>query len=146
MTRSAVAITAVCLAGCGSGTLSAQTLRTQARRICATAIRRSDRIALPRSTAGGAAFLAQGIAVFRPELEALRKLAPPRTLAADYRAALGDSTQQLDGLVATEHDLRSGDDPVIAIKQLEVELTPIDARDRQAWRVVGAPACANLRS
>ncbi|HEY5317531.1 MAG TPA: hypothetical protein VIJ20_06090 [Solirubrobacteraceae bacterium] len=136
-------LVAVLVCGCGSGTLSARVLRRQASVVCTAAVRRSDRIALPGTNSGGARFLEQGIAAFRPELEKLKQLAPPHRLAGLYRAALGDSTQQLDALIATNHDLQGGDDPVIAIKQLDVELTAINARDRAAWRSLGAPACAN---
>jgi hypothetical protein len=139
-----VAAVAASVSGCGSDTLSAQALRRQAGLVCSTAIRRSDRIAIPNATSAGATFLAEGITVFRPELAALRKLAPPHGLASAYRAALGDSTQQLDALIATDHNLRTGGDPVVAVKQLDVELAAINARDRQAWRSVGVPACANL--
>lgn len=132
------------LAGCGSSTLSPRALRLRATRICIEAIRRSDRIPLPGSTAGGAAFLARGISIFAPELARLRKLAPSRSLAARYRVALGDSGQQLDALVASEHNLRTGGDPVVTIKLLDVELAPIDARNQASWRAVGAPVCANL--
>jgi hypothetical protein len=139
----AIALT-LALAGCGSGTLTAKELRRQANLVCTAAVRRSDGIAVPSSNAGGAAFLDQGITVFRRELVALRKLPPPRSLAEAYRAALGDSKQQLDALIATDHNLGSGGDPVVAIRQLDVELEAIDARDLQAWRAVGAPVCANL--
>jgi len=144
-----LAITAVTLglAGCGSNTLTAKELRSRANLVCATALRRSDRIATPKSNAGGAAFLDHGITVFGPELAALRKLVPPHSLAGTYRTALGDSTQQLDALIATDHNLGSGGDPVVAIKQLDVELNgagAIDVRDLQAWRAVGVPICANL--
>jgi hypothetical protein len=136
---------AVLLAGCGSSTLSAQALRARATRLCREAVARSDHIHLPASNTSGGAFLAQGIAVFRPELAALRKLAPPSRLAGPYRVALADSGQQLDALVAADHNLRSGEDPVLAIKQLDVELGAINARDQASWRALGAPACANLR-
>jgi hypothetical protein len=141
-----VAITfgAVLLAGCGSSTLTSGELRIRATRLCTTAVLRSNEIVLPASTSGGAAFLAHGITIFRPELAALRKLAPPRNLADRYRVALADAAQQLDALVATDHNLRHGDDPVVAIRQLNLELGPIDARDTASWRAVGAPACANL--
>lgn len=135
---------AACLSGCGSSALTAQQLRTQASALCRTAVRRSDRIALPSANTAGGNFLAHGIAVFRPELAALRKLVPPRRLAEPYRAALGDAKQQLDALIATDHNLSVGGDPVVGIKQLDVELAAVNLRDRQAWRAVGAPACANL--
>ncbi|MEA2198350.1 MAG: hypothetical protein QOJ25_2401 [Solirubrobacteraceae bacterium] len=138
------ALVAVLLAGCGSSTLSARELRRRATLVCTTAVRRSDRISLPPSNAAGAVFLARGITIFRPELTALRKLAPPRSLANAYRVALADSAQQLDALIATDHNLRNGGDPVVAIRQLDVELGPINDRDRASWRTVGAPACANL--
>jgi hypothetical protein len=140
----AVTFGAVLLAGCGSSTLTAGELRTRATRLCTTAVLRSNEIALPASTSGGAAFLAHGITIFRPELAALRKLAPPRSLAEPYRVALADAAQQLDALVATDHNLRNGDDPVVAIRQLNLELVPIDARDTASWRAVGVPGCANL--
>ena len=140
----AVAFGAILLAGCGSSTLTASELRTRATRLCTAAVRRSNQITLPASTSGGAAFLAQGITIFGPELAGLRKLAPPRSLAGAYRVALANAAQQLDALVATNHNLRNGDDPVVAIRQLNLELAPIDARDSASWRAVGAPACANL--
>jgi hypothetical protein len=140
----AVTVGAALLAGCGSSTLTAAELRTRATRLCATAIRRSNQIPLPASTSGGSAFLSRGITIFRPELAALRKLAPPRSLAGPYRVALADAAQQLDALVATDHNLRHGDDPVVAIRELSLELAPIDARDSASWRAIGAPACANL--
>jgi hypothetical protein len=75
---------------------------------------------------------------------ALRKLAPPHRLAEAYRAALADANQQLDALIATDHNLQSGGDPVVAIKQLDIELAAINLRDHAAWTIVGVPACANL--
>lgn len=140
----AVAITAVALSGCGSGTVSPRALRARAGRVCTASVRRSDRIALPRTNSGGTAFLAQGIKIFQSELDALRKLAPPRDLATAFHIAVSDSRQQLDALIGTEHNLRHGDDPVVAIKQLDVELGAINDRDREAWRAVGVPACTNL--
>jgi hypothetical protein len=147
MTRRALvlllALVALALSGCGSGTLSAQELRRQATLVCTAAVRRSDRIAMPDSNSGGAAFLARGITDFRPELTALRKLVPPRRLADLYRTALADAKQQLNALIATDHDLDSGGDPVVDINELDVELTAVNARDLGAWRAVGAPACSN---
>jgi hypothetical protein len=140
----AAIIAAVSLSGCGSSTLSAKALRTRANLLCTTAVRRSYRIATPHANSGGAAFLAQGITIFGSELDALHKLAPPRNLASAYRTSLSDSAQQLDALIATHHDLVAGDDPVVAIKQLDVELAAVNARDRAAWRAVGVPACTNL--
>jgi len=139
-----IVVIALSLAGCGSSTLTARALRARANRLCAAAVRRSNRLTMPRSDSGGAAFLARGITIFGSELDALRKLVPPQRLAGAYRISLGDSAQQLDALIATEHGLRGGADPVLAIKQLDLELGAIDARDRQAWRALGVPACTNL--
>ena len=139
----AAAMTAVALGGCGSDTLTPGALRTRATALCATAIRRSSRIPAPSSNAAGAQFLAQGIAIFGPELSALRKLPPPHELAEAYRVALGDSAQQLDALIAAHSDVVRGHDPVVVIHQLDVELSAINARDLSAWRAVGAPACSN---
>lgn len=146
LATAALAITTLALtvAGCGSATLTARALRTQASIVCTRAIRRSESIAPPRANTAGGVFLAKGIAIFGPELSALRRLAPPHALADAYRTALAAAKQQLDALIATEHNLRGGDDPVVAIKQLDVELTPVDARDLEAWRAVGVPDCANL--
>lgn len=141
-----VLIIALLLSGCGSDTLSARALRSQARVLCRAAVRRSNRIAMPSSNSGGASFLAQGIAVFRPELDALRELKPPHSLAEAYHIALSDSAQQLDALIATEHNLLSGGDPVDTMNQLDVSLAAIAARDRAAWRTVGVTACTNLAS
>lgn len=139
----AAAVTAVALCGCGSDTLTPRALRTRATALCAAAIRRSGRIPAPSSNAAGANFLAQGIAIFRPELDALRKLPPPHELAEAYRVALGDSTQQLDALIAAHSDLARGQDPVLVIHQLDVELSAINTRDAGAWQAVGAPTCSN---
>jgi len=141
----AAGLVVLALPGCGSSTLSPRALRRQANLLCTAAVRRSDRIALPGSNLGGARFLQQGITIFGSELRALRKLPPPPALADLYRTALSGSTQQLDALIATHHDLLHGDDPVVAIKQLEVELSAVNSRDREAWRAVGVPACTNLQ-
>ena len=49
-----LAVTALTVTGCASSTLTAKELRRQAALVCTTAVRRSDRLAVPRSNAGGA--------------------------------------------------------------------------------------------
>jgi hypothetical protein len=135
---------AIALSGCGTDTLSATSLRARATAICTAAVRRGDQVTPPGSNGAGAAFLARGITIFRPELAALRRLAPPHGLASTYRVALGDTAQQLDALIATHRNLVDGHDSVVAIRQLDVELAAINARDTVAWKAVGAPVCTNL--
>jgi hypothetical protein len=142
----AAAAMAVALGGCGSGTLSPRVLRARATALCTTAVRRSDRIPAPSSNSRGAAFLAQGIGIFSTELNGLRRLAPPPGLAGSYRVALDAARQQLDALIAAHANLVRGADPITSVKQLDVELTAIDARDRGAWDALGAPECSNLAS
>jgi hypothetical protein len=132
------------LAGCGgSNTLSTVALRERATRTCNLARRRTNRIATPTLPAEGARFLSRGIAALAPELTVLDLLRPPTGMASDYQRALMASHGELQALRSALNGLRAGNDPVVAIKTLQQQLTPLEARANGAWSSLGLPACAN---
>jgi len=134
-------VAAVLLAGCGSSTLTDTQLRSRATRICRLAQARTDRIATPTLPSQGARFLGRGIAALAPELTSLQRLRAPTHLAGDYRDALRSTGAELAALRSTLKGLRTGNDPVVAIKTLQQQLDPAEARARRAWTTLELPAC-----
>jgi hypothetical protein len=129
--------------GCGATPLSVTQLRSSAARICSLARRQTDRIAAPASPDGTSAFLKRGIAVLKPELSQLRALQPPHQLADEYATSTSAFSQKLGALDGTVHSLAGGADPTVAIKLLQQQLTPIEAREDGAWEALEIPACVN---
>ncbi len=141
-TRAALAaLTALILAGCGGGALSATELRTAAARSCLAASTRLDRIAVPMTPEDGQQFLAGGLRIIRPELAKLRTLIPPTSLAEPYSTAIAADSDEFTAMQTTVTDLSAGADPVSEMQTLERVLSPIRARGDQAWTAVGVPAC-----
>jgi hypothetical protein len=137
-------IVALGLAGCGgSPTLSSVQLHTRATRTCNLARRRTNRIATPTLPTEGARFLSRGIAALAPELTVLTLLRPPSGMASDYKRALAASHGELQVLRSALKGLEAGNDPVVAIKTLQQQLTPLESRANSAWVSLGLPACAS---
>jgi hypothetical protein len=137
----ALLMAGVLVTGCGSHTLSDRQLRTRATRICKLATRRTDRITTPMAPAQGAEFLSHGIAALTPELTALQRLSAPEDMSGDYRDAVDATGAELTALRSTLKGLRAGNDPVVAIKTLQQELTPAEAKASRAWTTLELPAC-----
>jgi hypothetical protein len=129
--------------GCGSKPLSSTQLVSQGTRVCALAGRQTDFIASPKSPAGTTAFLKRGIAVLTPELAALKALKPPSDVADVYSTAIGSFSQKLAALKDTLHALNHGEDPVLALKALQLKLAPIESQENGAWQALQLPACLN---
>jgi hypothetical protein len=129
------------LAGCGSSTLTSAQLRRQAGRICALAAARTNRIATPTMPTQEAAFLRRGITALSPELIALGRLRAPGDRADDYRDAVEATGAEVAALRSTLKGLKDGNDPVLAIKTLQQQLAPTEARADSAWSALGLPAC-----
>jgi hypothetical protein len=127
--------------GCGSHTLTDSQLRTRATRICRLATVRTDRITTPASPGQEAAFLKRGVAALAPELTALKRLSAPDDMSGDYRDAVDATGAELAALRSTLRGLRAGNDPVVAIKTLQQELTPAEAKGASAWTTLELPAC-----
>ncbi len=145
-TRTALAAAGLVLAvaGCGGGdSLSAKDLRTGAGSICAAARAQTNRIAAPSSPAGAAVFLTRGVAVLERERSQLQTLKPPDDLRSAWTTAMSAFSRRLAAVSRTVHDLRGGDDPVTAMKTLQQKLTPIEAREDDAWQQLEVPACVN---
>jgi hypothetical protein len=137
----AVVVLATLLAGCGSSPLSTSDLHNDATRLCQQASRLTDRIATPTSPAGTQPFLERGIAALTPELAGLRSLRPSSDVADVYNAAVKSLAQQLTYLKDARHDLKSGEDPVIALKTLQQELAPVASQENGGWDALQIPAC-----
>jgi hypothetical protein len=39
--------------------------------------------------------------------------------------------------------LQAGNDPIVAVKTLQVQLAPLETKARAAWRALGVPGCAD---
>jgi hypothetical protein len=131
-------LAALMLAGCGGGLTAAQ-VRNRATLACDRAADRSAGIRLPGAPSGGQRFLAQGIAVLSPEIEALRSLGdhgPIQVAVAAMQAELAMLRSSLRGL-------RAGNDPVVAIKTLQQQLAAPELRANTAWRALRVPACVS---
>ncbi len=139
----AAAVLALLVAGCGSQPLSSTDLSRQATRLCQLAGAQTDRIPTPSAPAGSAAYLRQGIAVLKPELAQLRALRPPDDVADVYTVSLSSFAKKLSYLNETLHDLDGGEDPVIAMKTLQVDLAPIEKQENGAWQTLQITACLN---
>jgi hypothetical protein len=139
-----VLVVALGLAGCGgASTLSTAQLHTRATLTCNLARRRTNRIATPALPTQGARFLNRGIAVLAPELAALKLMRPPSDMAHDYKLALAASQGELQALRSALRGLKAGNDPVVAIKTLQQQLSPLESRAHVAWSSLDLPACAS---
>lgn len=137
------AVLALAAAGCGSSSLSDTQLRSSASRICTTADQRAGQIPTPSRPAAAAAYLNRGVAVLAPELTKLHGLHPSSDLAGDYRTAVDAAAAELAALRSAVKGLKAGDDPVVAIKTLQHQLAPLEARADNAWRSVDVDACVS---
>ena len=140
----AAAVAAILLAGCGSSKLSTRQLRARATSICTVAARKTSRIPSPSDPAGGAEFLRRGIAVLTPEVAALRRLKPPSDVADVYENSVHGLEQQLRLAGVTLRHMRAGQDPVLAMKTLQEQLSPIEDSVDGGWRALEIPACISL--
>lgn len=137
----AVMAFALLLPGCGSQSLSGSQLRTRAGRVCTLAQRRLAKVRTPKDPTQARAFLNRGIAILAPELTKLRRLHPPSDLAGDYRTAVDATARELAALRFSVKGLKAGNDPVVAIKTLQQQLAPLEARAAGAWETLALPAC-----
>jgi hypothetical protein len=127
------------LAGCGGGgPLSNGQLRSQAAGICLAANRHLERIPTPSATVGGTAFLRGGIKVVQSEERQLSKL---RAGDSRYRHAVNELDLELRAMRSAARGLRSGNDPVVALKTLQSHLAPIERRVDAEWRELGVSSC-----
>ncbi len=143
MTRRAVSaltalsvLAAIMLAGCGGGLTAAQ-LRRQATQVCDRAADQTAAIRLPKAPSGGQRFLAQGIAVLAPEIDALRSLGGHGAIVT----AVAAMQAELAALRSSLKGLREGADPVVAIKTLQHHLKGREQRADGAWRTLRVSAC-----
>jgi hypothetical protein len=136
-----LAVLGLALTACGSSSLSADQLRSGATRTCNLARRRTDQIPTPTAPAEGIHFLSQGIAALTPMHATLTRFRPPGDLAHDYRTAVDNTGKELAALRFTLTSLKSGNDPIVAMKTLQARLTPLEAKGSAAWRSLQIPAC-----
>jgi hypothetical protein len=137
----AALVLAVSIAGCGSSTLSEKQLRSDATRVCSITRTGLNRIAVPSRPAAGEPFLRRGTEALRPELTALRKLAPPKQLEATYRRALDALTSEVAELGVADASLRRGADPVATFHTLAGRIQALEAEANTAWTSLQIPAC-----
>lgn len=137
----ALGLALVALAACGTSSLSAQQLRAKAGRICAWAQSRTAQIPSPSRPGDALRYLSRGVQTLAPELAALRALRPSGDQSRGYRQALKASADELAALRTSVRGLKSGDDPVLAIRILQHQLAPVEAEVSRAWHALDVAAC-----
>ncbi len=129
------------LKGCGDKGLSADELRSQASEICVRANALTDRVAVPNAPAGGARFLAEGLAIMRPALTRLQALRPKQELKDDYALAVAANARQLQLVEQAIASIRRGADPIDAYAALQRRLELVTGPANRAWERLGVSAC-----
>jgi hypothetical protein len=137
-----LAVLGLALTACGSSTLSADQLRSGATEACNLARRSTDGIPTPSEPSEGVSFLSRGITALAPLQATLTKLRPPSDLAGDYRTAVRASATELAALRFALRGLKTGNDPIVALKTLQARLGPVESRGDAAWHSLKIPACA----
>jgi hypothetical protein len=132
-------VAALALTGCGGSSVTASQLRARATRVCNAAARRLNSIPTPGTPSQGEEFVSRGVSALSRELSGLRAVHGP----SSFRDGLAAKAAELALLRSTVKGLRTGNDPVVAIKTLEQQLEPVEARAAAAWQGLGIPACAN---
>jgi hypothetical protein len=127
--------------GCGSDTLSADELRSQASQICARANGAIDRVPVPNTPSGGERFLAQGLIRLRPANRRLSLLKPPGDMRADYERAVAANAREIDLITATGRAIAGGEDVIDAYRTLQRALVPLVRTENDAWRALRVDAC-----
>ena len=138
----AAGLAALALAACGSSTASPAQVRSQASAICAHANTRIGRIPTPTNATGALAFLDQGVASLKPEVNQLKRLSVSGDAADVWNDAVSALAQQLAALETTASKIRGGGDPAQAYKSLQRTLAPLETRANGAWQALQIPACA----
>jgi len=136
-----VALTTTSLLGCGSSTLATPQLRSEATKLCQTGRKATNQIPTPGSASGAKAFLNRGISVLGPELQGLRSLHPTGDVAPVYATAVGAFSHEVSALGTAERQLAHGEDPIVTMKTLQAQLTPLQSQEDGAWRALEIPAC-----
>jgi hypothetical protein len=136
-----LAVLALVLAGCGTTTLTAAQMRTQAGRICAHAAERAARIPAPATPDASERFLRAGLGAMRPAAEGLRALKPPDEMRESYGQAVALNAKALASVARQEHAIARGEDAPTAFRRLQAELDPIVRVEDATWRALQIPAC-----
>ncbi len=140
----AAVLAAVIISGCGgsSGLDSPVALRRAATAICEhTAPVKAPPAGEPTPTQL-TAFLSQGTANLQSQLTRLQQLHIATGEVADvYRDALGALASQLHALRATTSAIKQGQDPALAFKALQAQLSPLQRQADNAWTALQIPAC-----
>lgn len=127
--------------GCGSDSLSADQLRSQASAICTRTAAATDRIAVPSTADQGGRFLREGVARMRPALAQLRALKPPGSMSSEYARAVALGDREVALIARKAQAIAKGDDVIDAFRQLSGQLTPLANQEDVYWRALLIPAC-----
>jgi len=137
----AAALSLLALAACGSDSLSADQLRSQAGAICARATRALDRIPMPGAPDQAGRFLAEGLAHLRPAAAQLGALKAPPELRGQYDRAARLAGEEVALLARHDRAVTGGEDPADAFRQLAAALQPLTTEENAYWRALQIPAC-----
>jgi hypothetical protein len=137
----ALAALVLAAAGCGSPPLSDIQLSSRAGAICARADRQLAAVTTPAGAAGGKGFLTRGIAALEPAVARLQALKPPKDDSDVYMAGVNALAGELAALKRAVKAIDRGQDTVLAFRELQQELTPLESQGKGAWNALQIPAC-----
>jgi hypothetical protein len=140
----AAALAAVILSGCGgsSGLDSPVALRRAATAICKSTAPVKAPPAGEPSSKELTAFLSEGTSNLQSQLTRLTQLHSATGEVGDvYRGALGALSSQLRALRAATAAIKRGEDPALAFKALQAQLSSLQQQADNAWVALQIPAC-----
>lgn len=140
----AAVLAAMIISGCGgsSGLDSPVALRRAATAICKHTAPVKAPPAGEATSRQLTAFLSQGAANLQSQLSRLQKLHSATGEVGDvYHDALAALSSQLRALRATTAAIKRGQDPALAFKALQAQLSPFEKQAGNAWVALQIPAC-----
>jgi hypothetical protein len=135
-------LAALALGACGSDSLTAGELRTQASAICARSAAAAERVALPAGEDGGGRFLRDGLRRLQASLAQLEALKPPSELRDSYEQALHVRRREIALIARGERTIARGEDAVATFRSLQTALAPLESLEGATWRALQVAACA----
>jgi hypothetical protein len=123
--------------------MSGRELRAQATRACGVTTQRLRGIPTPKLPSDAAGFLRGGIGALQTELAALAALHPDGELGQQFDRARKATQEEVATLQSSLKGLKTGNDPIVAIKTLQAQLLPLEKRATAAWLALKIPACVD---
>jgi hypothetical protein len=134
------------LVGCGgSDQLSKDEYRSELRKICQEADKKTNAVQEPTRATGDAIadYLARLRDINARTIEKVEDLEPPDELKAAHERALKANREGREKVDAVVKDLQDGGDPTTILTEARKDLEDASATAKEAAEAVGVPECGN---